>query len=216
MRGHGDSVAGDPRRFSIAIFTDDLARAIESLGKGPLVVGGISMGAAIALRLAVIRPDLVRGLVLARPAWIVAAAPSNMAPNAEVGALLAAHDPAAAQAIFAESETAGRLAATAPDNLASLQSFFTRRPTEVTSALLTAISADGPGVDETDLARLHLPVLVIGHARDAVHPLGHAEALAKLIPGARLATITPKATDKAAYLSDFQRALGAFLQGFLP
>ena len=46
------------------------------------VVGGISMGAAISLRLAVTRPDLVRALVLARPAWMFAPAPDNMQPIA--------------------------------------------------------------------------------------------------------------------------------------
>lgn len=213
MRGHGASQAGDPAAFSIAGFTQDLAGAIEAMGAGPLVVGGISMGAAIALRLAVTRPDLVRGLVLARPAWIVACAPENMAPNAEVGALLAAHAPEEARRRFAAGETAARLGSTAPDNLASLESFFRREPIAVTAALLTAISADGPGVDATDLARLSLPVLVIGHERDAVHPIGHAEALAKMIPGARLAIVTPKASDKAAYLHDIHRALSAFLEG---
>ncbi|KQT54550.1 alpha/beta hydrolase [Aureimonas sp. Leaf454] len=216
MRGHGLSEPGDPERLSIATFTGDLAHAIEEQGLGPLVVGGISMGAAIALRLAAKRPDLVSGLVLVRPAWIVADAPTNMAPNAEVGALLSAHEPDDARAIFDAGETAARLAATAPDNLASLRGFFSRRPVAVTSTLLSRISADGPGVDETDLARLAVPTLVIGHERDAVHPLGHAEALAKLIPHARLATITPKATDKTAYLRDVHRALGAFLEGFIP
>ena len=46
---------------------------------------------------------------------------------------------------------------------------------------------------------------------DLAHPLAHAEALAALIPGARLAAITPKADDRAAYLRDFRAALAAFL-----
>ncbi|GGD98429.1 alpha/beta hydrolase [Aureimonas endophytica] len=216
MRGHGRSEAGDPSRFSIAAFADDLARLIETLDLGPLVLGGISMGAAIALRLAVRRPDLLTGLVLARPAWVIDPAPANMAPNAEVGALLAALPPEEAKAHFLAGATAERLRREAPDNLASLQGFFAREPLDVTAALLQAISADGPGVTREEVAALDLPVLVIGHKRDEVHPLAHAEALARLIPGARLVQITPKASDKAAYVSDFHQALGAFLEGFLP
>ncbi|KQT84072.1 alpha/beta hydrolase [Aurantimonas sp. Leaf443] len=212
MPGHGGSQAGDPAHYSIARFTQDLADAIEALGAGSVAVGGISMGAAIALRLAVTRPDLVRGLVLARPAWVTAAAPDNMAPNAEVGALLATRSPEAARAAFLEGDTARRLAEEAPDNLASLKGFFSREPIAVTAALLRSISADGPGVTDAQIAALSLPVLVIGHARDAVHPLAHAQALAAAIPGARLARITPKAVDKAAYVSDIHEALGAFLK----
>jgi pimeloyl-ACP methyl ester carboxylesterase len=76
------------------------------------------MGAAIASRLAVIRPDLVRALVLVRPAWVANDAPAKMVPNAEVGALLAQRPADTARAIFAQSATARRLAREAPDNLA--------------------------------------------------------------------------------------------------
>ena len=210
-RGHGGSDAGDTRLLSIATFTDDLAHWLDSLALGPVVLGGISMGAAIALRLAVTKPDRVRALVLARPAWIAEAGPANMAPNAQVGALLASHEPAQARALFEASDTARDLAAGAPDNLASLRGFFTREPQAVTAALLARISADGPGVSRADITALTIPTLVIGTELDAIHPLGHAEALTALIPGARLARITPKALDKPRYVQDFRAALAQFL-----
>ena len=92
-RGHGGSEAGDPAHFTIATFADDVIAAIETLGLARVVVGGISMGAAIASRVAVLRPDLVAGLILIRPAWICAAGPDNMRPNGEVGDLLTRHAP---------------------------------------------------------------------------------------------------------------------------
>src|SRR4051794_39313163 len=69
-RGHGRSPAGPLDRLSIATFADDLAALIEQRVGGPVVLGGISMGAAIASRLAVPRPDLVRAVILARSAWV--------------------------------------------------------------------------------------------------------------------------------------------------
>ncbi|PRH88805.1 alpha/beta hydrolase [Labrys okinawensis] len=210
-RGHGGSDAGDTGLLSIATFTDDLAAWLDSLALGPVVFGGISMGAAIALRLAVARPDLVRALVLARPAWVAEAAPANMEPNAFVGTLLARHDAEEARALFEASDTARDLAANAPDNLASLRGFFTREPKAVTAALLARISADGPGVSRADIAALGVPTLVVGTQVDAIHPLAHAETLAALIPGARLARITPKALDKPRYVQDFRAALAQFL-----
>lgn len=211
-RGHGRSEAVPDSELSIAAFADDVAALVEAREIAPAVFGGISMGAAIALRLAVNRPDLARALILARPAWTVEAAPDNMAPNIEVGRLLQTLDPVAARAAFAAGDTARRLAAEAPDNLASLLGFFDRQPMAMTARLLTSIAADGPGVTVEQLGKLSVPTLVIGTERDAIHPWSFAHTLADLIPTARLVTITPKATDRAAYVREFQAALQTFLE----
>lgn len=211
-RGHGRSQSGALQRFTIETFAGDVAAYIETHLEAPVIIGGISMGAAISLRLAVTRPDLVRALVLARPAWFVASAPDNMAPNAEVGRLLAELSPHEAKAAFLAGPIGQRLAADAPDNLASLTGFFAREPVDVTATLLTAISKDGPGVAEDEIARIAVPTLVIGHESDVIHPIAHARALAAAIPAARFIQITPKAEDKARYVADFRRALHAFLK----
>jgi pimeloyl-ACP methyl ester carboxylesterase len=213
-RGHGQSEAGDPAQFSIAVFADDLAAFIEEVGRGPVVVGGISMGAAIALRLAVKRPTLVRGLILARPAWITASAPDNMRPNAQVGALLIAHSPKEAHAIFMGSETAKHLAETAPDNLKSLEGFFQREPTGVTAELLTRISIDGPGVEESELKQIDIPTLILGHDHDFIHPIAYAQELANLIPKSVFRAITSKAISKERYIADLHLAITQFLEVF--
>lgn len=210
-RGHGASEAGPLEALGFATFAGDLESYAETL-TGPMVVGGISMGAALALRLAVKRPDLVSGLVLARPAWLFEAAPANMAPYSLVGDLLGQYPTEDAQATFDGSATARRLAAEAPDNLASLRGFFSREPVEVTRALLTRVPPDDPGVTEAQARSLRVPTLVIGHGRDLAHPLSYAEALAGIIPGARLATITPKADSREGYAQEFRVALAQFLQ----
>ena len=96
----------------------------------PIVVGGISMGAAIALHLAVHRPGIVRGLILARPAWIVASAPANNIPNA--------YGRSASRGVFHRkmrerrsrlARSARLLAEKAPDNLASLRDLLFSRAT---------------------------------------------------------------------------------------
>lgn len=206
--GHGNSAMAEP---SIARFADDVAALIETLD-APVILGGISMGAAIALRLAVTRPDLVRALILVRPAWVAQANPANMAPNASVGHLLAQHTAAEAQQLFTASDTARRLALEAPDNLKSLMGFFTRTPQADTARLLTTISADGPGITEVDLRALRLPVLICGCAEDAIHPYAHAQALAALIPQSRLIELPAKGRDKTAHLAGMNQAITQFLQ----
>jgi len=211
-RGHGQSEAGDTQEFSIATFTDDLIDRIESLHVRPVIAGGISMGAAIALRLAVTRPDLVKALILARPAWVTTSAPANMAPNALAGRLLARHTPEEALHLFTASNVAKHLAQVAPDNLTSLQSFFQREPLAVTAALLSQISADGPGVTESEIRAITVPTLVIGTEHDFIHPVAYAKHLAGLITTASLKIIPAKAVSKTLYVAGFHSAITQFLE----
>ena len=211
-RGHGGSELGPVDRLSIATFADDIAAWIEVEARPPVVVAGISMGAAIALRLAVVRPDLVRALLLARPAWVTGKAPATMAPNGEVGRLMQSLPSDEARTAFLASPTGRRLATEAPDNLASLAGFFSREPAAATAALLVAISADGPGVSDADVSALSLPTLVLGSEQDVIHPIAYARALAAAIPGAQFAPLTPKGESRERYVADFQQAVRTFLE----
>ena len=213
-RGHGGSEAGDPCLFSIRTFAADIAAFIEAHRLAPIILGGISMGAASTLHLAVHRPEIVRGLILVRPAWIAASAPANNSPNAQVGRLLMDLSQEDAREAFEVSETARLLAEIAPDNLASLRGFFSREPQATTAALLQAIAGDGPGVSEENLRNLETPTLIIGQDIDYIHPLSYADTLSQLIPRSRLVQITPKAANKAAYLEDLHKAITNFLETF--
>lgn len=206
-RNHG---ASPPGPASIALFADDIAALAETLNP-PLPLGGISMGATIALRLAVTRPDLARALILIRPAWVTEPAPPNMAPLGELAALLRAHPPDDARAAFLASPTADRLGREAPDNLASLLGLFDC-PRPCLADLLAAIAQDGPGVTESQVAALRLPTLVCGTPEDLIHPLASAERLASLIPGTRLVTLPPKGRDHIAHFAALHAALTSFLK----
>ena len=207
-RGQGKSPPDPENRYAIRIFAEDVLRLADERGVERFIAGGISMGAAVALHLAVHHPTRVTALILARPAWLFEAAPETMAPYAEVAGLLGTID---GLTTFNASKTAVRLAGEAPGNLSSLQGFFTRTNSEATAALLGAIAVDGPGVTRAQAAALDVPTLVIGHARDLVHPLAYAEALAETIPGAQLMEITPKATDAPRHADEFRSALCRFL-----
>ena len=214
-RAQGQSTPGHVRPFSIAMFAADILAACDARGIERFIIGGISMGAAIALHIAHRHPERVAGLVLARPAWLFDAAPENMRPYAEVAALMKRLPRDEAQAAFAVSATAADLRRDAPDNLASLLKFFDRPDLATTADLLGDIASDGPGVRESDAARLKIPTLVIGHRVDHAHPLGYAEQLAATIPGAHMVEIAPKATDKPRHVAEFRSALDRFLRANL-
>jgi pimeloyl-ACP methyl ester carboxylesterase len=212
-RGHGASEAGPPEHFSIQTFSADLISFIETRERTPVAIGGVSMGAAIAMRVAALRPDLVRGLVLGRPAWIAESAPPNLEANALAGDLLRRFPPGEARARFEESPIARTLAAEAPDNLASLRGFFSRQPIPVTAELLSRIASGGPGVTRRQIGSISVPALVVATARDFIHPLAMARELGALIPGARIVEITSKVEDAGRYRGEFRSALSEFLRG---
>ncbi len=210
-RGQGGSVPGARRPFSIGLFADDALAFCDVQGALRFVAGGTSMGAAMALRLAVRQPDRVAALILARPAWLFDRAPATMRPYAEVAELLRRYDAEEGRALFAASETGRRFAREAPDNLASLLGFFAAPDREAMADLLADIAMDGPGVSREQAAALGMPTLVIGHAEDLVHPLAMAEELAATIPGATLARIPSKQSERAAHVAAFRAALAEFL-----
>lgn len=210
-RGHGASELGSSRPFSLSMFADDVLAAADQAGLDRLVAGGISMGAAIAMRLACRHPDRVAGLLLVRPAWIFDSAPGNLQPIAEVADLILSHGPDKAMAIFARSETAARLQREAPDNLTSLFGYFDRPNAAAFAQVLADIAADGPGISKSDAAALGIPTLVVGNAMDAVHPLAAAHTLAAAIPGATFAEISPKALDSVRHFAELQAEITSFL-----
>ncbi|MCP9231713.1 alpha/beta hydrolase [Mesorhizobium sp. LMG 17147] len=210
-RGHGGSGIGERRPFSFEMFADDVLAAADQAGLDRFVAGGVSMGAAIALRLACRHPDRVAALVLVRPAWTFTAAPVNMQPITEVAELILDRGADRARSIFAQSETATRLCREAPENLSSLFGYFDRSDAHTFAQVLANIAADGPGVSERDAAALRIPTLAIGNASDAVHPLSAAYTLAAVIPNGIFAEITPKALDSARHFTELDAEISAFL-----
>lgn len=211
-RGHGGSTLGTRRPFSIAMFAADVIAAAEARGIDRFFVGGISMGAAIALHLAKAHPERIMGLILVRPAWAFAAAPGNLEPIREVAALLRSHPPAEARTLFAQSRTAERLRLEAPDNLTSLLGYFDRGDIDAFNHVLGDIAADGTGVTREDAASISARTLVLGNERDAIHPLDVARLMAETLPDADFLEVPPKATDAQAHFAAVRAAILRFLK----
>jgi pimeloyl-ACP methyl ester carboxylesterase len=64
--GHGQA-AWPPQAIAIAQAAHRVEQFMERLGTGPAVIVGVSMGAAVAMRMAFEAPALVRGLGLVSP-----------------------------------------------------------------------------------------------------------------------------------------------------
>ncbi len=209
-RGHAGSDLGPEGDLSIAQFTEDALALLDHLGLASVAVGGISLGAAISLRLAVLYPTRTEALILTRPAWVDHPAPPTMKAYLEVARLLASHG-AVGRALFQSGQTYRDLSLASPDNAASLLSFFARPQIETTIALLSRIPLDGPGVSAAQIMALTLPTLVLVTGEDHVHPVDYGKRLADMIPGAQLENLTPKGRDKPAHVAESRATLASFL-----
>jgi pimeloyl-ACP methyl ester carboxylesterase len=211
-RGHGATEPlGLVEDLGFAPFADDVMALIGLLGLNRPLVGGVSMGAGVAGRIAALHPERVRGLVLVRPAWVDDVSPANLAVNALAGRLLderGAEDGLAAMledpryaAVLAESASAAR----------SVRGQFTRGGARERAAVLRRMVADAPLADGAarweDVA---VPTLVIATHGDPVHPWAMGAALAARIPDARLVEVPSKDADAAAHAREISAALAAF------
>ncbi|GAA2704571.1 alpha/beta fold hydrolase [Micromonospora olivasterospora] len=66
LPGFGRSEPG--QRYTVPAFADRVVRWIEHSGRGPVHLFGNSLGGAVSVRVAALRPDLVRTLTLISPA----------------------------------------------------------------------------------------------------------------------------------------------------
>jgi pimeloyl-ACP methyl ester carboxylesterase len=210
-RGHADSELGAPVGLSIRQFADDAVVLLDHLAVRRAVVGGISLGAAIALRLAVHHPERVSAQIIARPAWISDPAPERLRIYIDVAELLAQSGPEQGMERLEATERYRLVMSESPDNAASMRSFFHRDNPESTVALLSRIPAQGPGVTREQMSRIALPTLVVANEGDYVHSIAMATEVAELIPGARLKIIPSKNSGRDAYVQAFKATLDEFL-----
>ncbi|CCM80146.1 esterase [Rhizobium altiplani] len=211
--GHGGSSCPQPRAFSIEAFYQDMEA--YSAGRFPhgFVVGGISMGAALALALAIRNPSRVHGLILVRPAWFLDKSPDNLEPIRAVGELLRRYPRKKALEIFVSSDLAARIRRSSPDNYSTLTDYLGEHQPEWLGKLLSDIAGDGVELSTEQLAAIKVPTLVIGVDADDIHPFTLAEKLHRLIPGSRFEK-APRKDDVHAKPSYAERTAELIL-GFL-
>ena len=100
-RAHGETrPLGNQEKISIAAFTDDLLALMNYLQVDRAIIGGISMGAAVAQNCVLRHPERVMGLVLSRPAWVDRPRPENVAVFSEIAHFIRQHGAKRGQEMF--------------------------------------------------------------------------------------------------------------------
>jgi pimeloyl-ACP methyl ester carboxylesterase len=184
---------------------------MEHLGLPRSIVGGISMGAALALHFTLRWPERVIGLVLSRPAWLEGPCPWNVKMFALVSSLIRKHGAPQGLVEFQRTPEYRETLENWPDVATSLSNQFLNPRAEETYIKLERIIHDRPHPDRGAWATVRVPTLVLGNRMDPVHPFEYGEELAHSIPGAELREITSKSVSVERHTADVQRALEDFL-----
>jgi pimeloyl-ACP methyl ester carboxylesterase len=181
LPGHG--LSDKPRRASfhrMDTYAHHVVALLDHLGIDKAVIGGVSLGASVALMAAAQSPQRVQGLIIEMPVleWAVPSAALTFVPM-----LLAVHF--ARPVVRAFAGVMRRLPRTGIGALDSVMNTLSNDPVEIAAVLHGVLAGPiTPTVDER--AAMMMPTLVIGHGADRIHPFHDADRLALRMPNARL------------------------------
>ena len=213
FRGHGETrPLGPPEAIGMATLADDLLAFLDKLGIDQAVVGGSSMGAAVALNLALRFPHRLRALILYRPCWVDRPLPANAQVFVSIARLLRQYGAKEGREQFRQSGEFQDLFRVWPYVAGSLLGLFDDPRAEETAVKFERIANDAPCRSLAELAAIHVPTLVLANRQDPVHPYEYGEILAQAIPGAQLREVTAKSESEPRHAADVQRSVTEFLK----
>lgn len=205
-RGHGQSPV-PPRPYSLRALAEDVRALLDRLGIRQAHWVGLSMGGMVGQAFALAHPDRLGKLVIAnstssygpeaRPIW------QNRIKMVEDGGLAAIRE-LVSQRYFSEAFRREHA-----DVVKTVMDRFMQTPAPGYLGCCDAIKE----LDfSTHLSAIRAPTLVIAGSDDAGTPVAMSEAIAKGIPGAKLAVIQGAAHLSAVEKPDeFARLLSDFL-----
>jgi pimeloyl-ACP methyl ester carboxylesterase len=212
-RGHGETEASlDRARISFPQFAEDLAALLDGLRIERAVVGGISMGAGVALAFGLAHPERIAGLILVRPAWLDRPFPPNLRWFPIAARLMQEYSVEEAARRFQQMPEFSELRAASSPAADSLLGQFHRPYARERAGILAGMPASVPVTSLSHCQQLQVPVQVVVNPRDPVHPDVLGEQLRLAIPGAVLSRITSKTESEALHKADLTRVLNDSLK----
>lgn len=215
VRDHGETQPlSDPALLTFNTLADDLGSLLDHLGIAQAVIGGVSLGAGIALNFTLRYPARVRALVLSRPAWLDQPLPENLHGLVSAAHFIREYGAADGLTHFQASDAYAAVERQSADSANSLiKQFNDPRAAEAVDRL-ERIPLDAPNRDRAAWATIRVPTLVLTTQRDLIHPHAYGVALAEAIPGAEQHELTPQSVSREQYQADTHARLTAFLNHY--
>ena len=210
LRGSGESSGGDTE-FTVGDLAGDLARLLDALDIASVTVIGLSLGSAVAQELALLRPDVVAGLVLVAT-WSSTTAEHHVRRHFESRLYALVNGPIDVYAQFAFWMSSPWLYDHEPDLQTTVESRLRDHMSSSPSGTAGHFRADLSHETRDRLPHIACRCLVIHGEDDLITLPWYNATVASLIPGAALATVA-----HAGHLAWLERPaeLTALIEGFL-
>jgi pimeloyl-ACP methyl ester carboxylesterase len=180
MLGHGRSDRPeDLRLYSMPLFARQLVALLDHLERPKAIVGGTSLGANVALELATHEPDRVTGLFIEMPV-LDNALPAVAAVFAPVLLGLRLGWP------FFEGLSLLSSAVPRTSYLVDIGLDWVRQRPRPSCAVLEGLLLGETAPHREERLKIAQPALIVGHARDPLHPFSDSGMLAAEMANARL------------------------------
>lgn len=211
-RGHGASgFTADEEHYTWAAHAQDLLELLRHLEIDRAHVAGGSMGAGVAITLALAHPEVVERLVLVAPPPLAdTIGPAQQLFGAfatliETVGLERAVETAMQMPAFAVLEESQ------PEEYARLRDWLlSQHPRAVVFAIRGLLG--GPPLPKERFHEIKAPTLIVAHPDDPIHPLSSAEKLQAAIEGSRL-VVAPEIMYFEQNRGELMEIVAAFLRG---
>ncbi|MDP9344472.1 MAG: 3-oxoadipate enol-lactonase [Actinomycetota bacterium] len=185
-RGHGGSPAPQGP-YALAELAGDVLTLLDRLGIERASLGGVSLGGMVAMWLATHAPERVERLIVCCSA---AHLPPASAWHERAAAVRAAGSVGAVADAVVKRWTTPGFRSEHPQIIEGLQAMLVATAPEGYAACCEAIA----GMDlRAALPGIAAPTLLIVGKQDLATPPAHGEAIASVVPGARLESLSPAA-----------------------
>jgi pimeloyl-ACP methyl ester carboxylesterase len=221
-RGHGTrDENGPPEAFALDALADDIlaqvvaARDADGRSGEPVTVIGVSMGAAIALRLALAlrhsQAFPIDRLVFGRPSFTDQPIPHNLRAFPVIGELLADRGAVEGERAFLQTELYADTRAESRLGAAGLlQQFRNPRAAERASRLIEIPRSAAFGADD-DLSSIDLPMAIVWAPLDPVHPVSVAELWMDELSGVASIPVPARDDGYSEYVTATRAGVAAWL-----
>lgn len=214
QRGNGETPIGPLMDLQFEQMAEDVLAFAEHLKLEQFILGGVSMGAAVASRLAIDHGDRVLGLVLVRPAW------THFPMDVEVREFYhkvaylveTCEDTREAKQQFKEWETYLLLKKKDPFVAKSLLGHFGEKHIESSYEKFRILPEQSPFHNPGQLKQITCPVLVVATKKDPIHKYQYGLYHRDYIPDAKLVELVPKSEDEKLHQTQQQNEIERFLK----
>lgn len=206
--GHGASMLPQNYSPSFNQYAEDVLQitSIEKIEKA--YFGGLSMGAGIALNIATRFPEIVKGLILLRPAWLWSDEPSNLLPILEASSFIGKGN-------YIEDlltlDSFKRIHDSVPLAAKSILGIFGDAQQGRLAEVIEHLVLDKPVDSLEKLERVSVPTLIIVNHDDPLHPVNIGEVLHEKMKHSFLVKVASRYIEPELHREQVRRHIADFV-----